>query len=90
MPVLAAHGDDHQLGTVHHLLVVGAHPDALVALGQLRGSAGSPRGEEDLWRPTVPVTIAVTQALHDGSADLAHSDDADPLHCVCLSGRWCA
>ncbi|MGC0413327.1 hypothetical protein RKD31_006570 [Streptomyces sp. SAI-163] len=85
-PLFAAHGEGHDLGALHHLLVVGAHVYALVALGQLRGRAGSPRGEEHLRRGAA----AVMQTRHDGPADLAHPDDADALHCVlfrCHSGR---
>ncbi|GAA2729608.1 hypothetical protein GCM10010360_08740 [Streptomyces nogalater] len=80
--VLAAYRDEHHIGAVHHLLVVGAHGDALEALGQSGGGAGSPGGEEDLRRRAA----SVAQALDHGPADLAHSDDADALHCVVLQG----
>ncbi|MBJ7005645.1 hypothetical protein JG491_37390 [Streptomyces sp. CRPSP2-6A1] len=42
---LAAYGDDHHLGVVHHLLIVGAYMDALGALGQFGGRAGLRQGE---------------------------------------------
>ncbi|MFE9470495.1 hypothetical protein ACFYOR_05430 [Streptomyces griseofuscus] len=42
---LAAYGDDHHLGAVLHLLIVGAYINALGALGQFGGRAALRQGE---------------------------------------------